>query len=140
MPKTLADMSLEEREACVGMWCEVTGEGLAILMEDDGQVDYHDTAGVMFPQLRSGGTYVIASVVTPRFDLPRAWGKDGQPPSGHYEEANGGWDEDVNEPYHWPMRSTACNEYCSPFDKLPAEYRRWVSDWEQVEGEDNEQV
>lgn len=77
MPKTLADMTAEERANCVGMWCEVAGQ-LEILAEPDGMVDYHDTA-ILHSVKRNSGEYVLAKSVTPRHDLPRAWTPDGEP-------------------------------------------------------------
>lgn len=131
MSKTLADMSIAEREACVGMWADIDPDPdrpAAWIV-----TDVVDTNKVRLINPATGdnarvGNYRVALLP----DIPRAWGMDGQPPAGRYEEANGGWDDDLNEPYHWPMRSADCNENCSPFDKAPAEYSRWVSDWEPV--------
>lgn len=131
-PKTLADMTAEERANCVGMWCDgdwSDGDsedvGLCILVSS-----HRPIHGMVIAPEYGRGDLLEWDMLTPRFDLPRAWTPDGDPVPLAREYGNGGWEEDLGEPYHWPMRSRACNEYCSPFDKAPAEYSRWVSDWE----------
>ena len=86
MAKSLADMTAEEREECVGMWCEIAGQ-LEILAEPDGMVDYHDTA-ILHSVKRNGGGYVLAKDVIPRFDLPRAWTPGGEPVAVEWEQDN----------------------------------------------------
>lgn len=73
MTKTLADMTVDERENCVGMWCECTtghSEHLAVLLDDSGLI--------IFPHLLKSGTLEIG-LITPRLDLPRAWTPEGRP-------------------------------------------------------------
>lgn len=83
MPRTLADMTPQEREACVGMWCYfrtpngVLGSG--IIVEVDSAC-----ADVFTPQ--NLNFYAEDRWVTPRFDLPRAWGADGEPVKGRKHE------------------------------------------------------
>ncbi|WP_044027505.1 hypothetical protein [Corynebacterium glutamicum] len=81
MTKALADMTAEERQACVGMWANA-GESLVIIgwtMDMD-----EGPCGVVEP--RDIGLPRVANTdrVTPRFDLPRAWGPDGTPPKGKW--------------------------------------------------------
>ena len=82
MSETLADMTKEERNECVGMWC-VDGEGLLCIYTGE---ELGLGAGV-YPEHR----LVMRSFfdeLTPRPDLPRAWTVDGQPPAGEWEHIN----------------------------------------------------
>lgn len=83
MSRTLADMTPEERRACVGMWCDLeTNKGTqqVILWE---MVEEHDTGPVAY-RLSFTSRHEILGFdpenLTPRFDLMRAWGPDGTPP------------------------------------------------------------
>lgn len=84
MTKTLADMTVQERKECVGMWCEIAtpvGSELAI---------YDQSRWTKKPTLfepEYGYFETDLSKVTPRPDLPRAWNPDGTPPTGEWEEA-----------------------------------------------------
>ena len=76
MPKTLVDMTAEERAECVGMWCSIAGAGrLCVLLSTE-----NDVANLGFS---CNNEFTILSLryknVTPRFDLPRAWTPDGEP-------------------------------------------------------------
>ena len=76
MAKTLADMTAEEREECVGMWCSIAGAGrLCVLLSTE-----NDVANLGFS---CDNEFTILSLryknVTPRFDLPRVWTPDGEP-------------------------------------------------------------
>ena len=76
MAKTLADMTAEEREECVGMWCSIAGAGrLCVLLSTE-----NDVANLGFSW---DNEFTILSLryknVTPRFDLPRVWTPDGEP-------------------------------------------------------------
>lgn len=98
MTRTLADMTPQEREACKGMWCEFvdfddsdgyersTGSSrprLGILI---GNPDFDDEYEVIAPALDSRQFSIPAWEITPRFDLPRAWGADGEPVKGEWED------------------------------------------------------
>lgn len=85
MAKTLADMTAEERAKCVGMWCEWDG-GLRII----GQIfaPHVTFCGLVRPNDWGLPATADLELVTPRFDLPRAWNPDGTPPKGKWEE---GW-------------------------------------------------
>ena len=86
MTKTLADMTADERQSCVGMWadamhCTLRGIILGV---------FYDHARVLIPE--NTGEYsdeeeyiwVLKNVV-PRLDLPRAWNPDGTPLKGKWE-------------------------------------------------------
>ena len=75
MAKTLADMTTEERAECVGMWALVEEINLAVIVE----VDETDTCVVVYPEWQSNTAVHLNEMVTPRYDLPRAWTPDGQP-------------------------------------------------------------
>lgn len=90
---TLADMTPEQREQCVGMWCDyesVMGTHQAIY-EDSRRA----AEAVLFEPGFGYFEYEPAKI-TPRPDLPRAWQPDGTPVDGHWESeferiiANGG--------------------------------------------------
>lgn len=74
---TLADMTPEQREQCVGMWCEA-GEHLWVI-----RAVYGTTVGlrakIIDPAAGRLANYTSADHVTPRPDLPRAWQPDGSP-------------------------------------------------------------
>ena len=115
--KTLADMTVQERKECVGMWAETTN-GLAIIIEPfytDGSLD---TAVVFSLKPKVEILQCIAVYVTPRFDLPRAWNQDGTPPAGEWEYAEYLGDyKGMTNVYH--------------FDGDPT-HRRWVGEWEEA--------
>lgn len=76
MSKTLADMAPEERQACVGMWCDIEGWnhlGIISLLRSG------ESIGFISPEISPSLRYSPFSHVTPRFDLPRAWNPDGTP-------------------------------------------------------------
>lgn len=77
MPKTLADMTTEERDECVGSWCEYLLDGqkrIGVLLNCD-----YGMPVIHVPSSRNE-EYAELRKVTPRFDLPRAWNSDGTPP------------------------------------------------------------
>ena len=75
MAKTLVDMTAEERAECVGMWALIEGISLAVIAE----ADETNTCVVTYPQWDGDSAVHLNGMVTPRFDLPRAWMPDGQP-------------------------------------------------------------
>lgn len=75
MTMTLADITAEERADCVGMWADVARGARAVIVNAKEQ----DYCWVIYPE---DGGYVATcrnEIVTPRFDLPRAWKPDGEP-------------------------------------------------------------
>lgn len=116
MPKTLADMTPEERANCVGMWCEYpnTRDRLGIIYGLD---DEHDPWILRF-DVRTEILGYDAKDVIPRFDLPRAWNPDGTPPAGEWEHAE----------YLGDYKGMTNVYY---FDGDPT-HRRWVGEWEQA--------
>ena len=79
MPKTLADMTAEEREECVGMWCD----NLVSTADTPQPVVLACVQGEWCWILHTGlhGEWSCFSLgsVSPRFDLPRVWTPDGEP-------------------------------------------------------------
>ena len=75
--KTLADMTSADR---VGMWCEDQDGDLMIL-----ECVYESCVSVFHPPSGDRLRY-LASELTPRLDLPRAWTPTGDPVPGEWEE------------------------------------------------------
>lgn len=94
---TLADMTPEERAERTGVWCEVAISKALFIYTADDQKD-EEMAVVVNPRSQFRTTAQL-HVLTPRYDLPRAWMPDGQPPQGRWEysdevkasEVGGGW-------------------------------------------------
>lgn len=115
---TLADMTPEERARYRGMWCDFPDPdertNLAIYVDDS--LKHQGFCELIHEgQL---GRLTIPENLTPRFDLPRAWQADGQPPQGEWEYAeylgdHGG----MTEVYY--------------FDGDPT-HRQWKSNWEEI--------
>ena len=144
MAKTLADMTAEEREECVGMWCSIAGAGrLCVLLSTE-----NDVANLGFS---CDNEFTILSLryknVTPRFDLPRAWAPDGLPVPGEWED--GHVFVSYDEPDPWIVKDTVSIEglseggmsyYEEPpngivveldrFGEGEGKARRWVGEWE----------
>ena len=120
MTKTLADMTEEERAECVGLWCDYTRDGeekeLVVMVSDINR------AG-RIPCVNPSATQPEAwapepRMLTPRFDLPRAWQADGTPPAGEWEHAEYLGDyKGMTNVYH--------------FDGEPT-HRRFVGEWEEA--------
>ena len=126
MTKTLADMTAEEREECVGMWAKHAHphyDGLEVIIDSD-----HDSVTTI--STKSGQQYIVVGEVmrhiTPRYDLPRAWTPDGQPVPmkkelGFCETAG------LETTVHKYSSGTI---YVSE-DTPHGEVYRWVGEWEQ---------
>lgn len=114
--KTLADMTEEERAEHTGIWCEVAISKALFIYVADAQED--DEKAVMVNPRSQFRTVIPLHTLTPRFDLPRAWTPDGQPPQGGWEYA----------------------EYLDEYDGMTdvfyfggdPTHRRWESDWEEI--------
>lgn len=124
MPKTLADMTPEQRQQCVGMWFD-TIFGLGILEALQEEPKEGDPFGrFMHPDRGSWHTETLKGL-TPRHDLPRAWNPDGTPPEVDQEtittqpHPRGSWNNNPEKP-----------EY---FDVPPGtKMRRFVGEWEEL--------
>lgn len=91
--KTLADMTPDERHECVGMWCEITLKGLGRVnrcelgvirrIQWDGG---HGAVEVIGTDSSAFWNVLRFDQITPRFDLPRAWGTDGSPAKRDWKE------------------------------------------------------
>ena len=75
MAKTLADMAAEERADCVGMWALIERVDPAVIVE----ADETDACVVIYPGWKGCNGIHLNEMVTPRFDLPRAWTPGGEP-------------------------------------------------------------
>lgn len=80
--KTLADMTEEDRSNCPGMWAETFTGYTGIIVYENGKQAY-----LIIPEFNREQTFPLDEV-TPRYDLPRAWTPDGQPPAGEWAYAN----------------------------------------------------
>ena len=144
MAKTLADMTAEERAECVGMWALIEGISLAVIAE----ADETNTCVVTYPQWDGDSAVHLNGMVTPRFDLPRAWTPDGEPVPGEWED--GHVFVSYDEPDPWITKDTVSIEglseggmsyYEEPpngievkldrFGEGEGKARRWVGEWEQ---------
>lgn len=81
---TLADLTLEQRQQCVGMWaqcteCEELESGLSII-----DTIFENDALLLGPNVHPH-TVELANV-TPLPELLRAWNPDGTPPAGRRED------------------------------------------------------
>lgn len=79
MTRTFADMTPAERDDYVGMWCEDPDGDLVILDRvHESRVDGQVVVVVFHPPSGDRLRY-LASELTPRLDLRRAWPPDGKP-------------------------------------------------------------
>lgn len=128
MTKTLADMTAEERQACVGMWAEwAHGDGQMVLVVIEEIHPVRDFAGCMVPGVR----YVEIprhqlSALTPRNDLPRAWNPDGTPPEWDWQYAD--YIPGINRGFYTLDETVEKGPELS-YDTFRA--RRLVGDWEE---------
>ncbi|WP_313678409.1 hypothetical protein [Corynebacterium stationis] len=143
MTKTLADMTAEEREECVGMWAEFRSTRGIILGYEAGYVRLLSPNRVGGDREVISHTHIGLTHLLP--DLPRAWTPDGKPVDGKWEEGNVFVCFDC-EPGEYPVSIEGLTEGgMSYFSEPPSgievdidkygegtgEARRWVNDWEQ---------
>lgn len=132
MTKTLADMTVKERQACVGMWCDLeTNKGTqqVVLYK---MVEEHETGPVAY-RLSFTSRHEILGFdpenLTPRFDLPRSWNPDGTPVKGEWEE---GWCYTGGTPtgdYACLIETQEGTAYTS--EETPTgDIRRFIHEWE----------
>ena len=116
--RPLADMTEEERAECRGQWCDFPDPdertNLAIYVGDS--LKHQGFCELIHEgQL---GRLTIPENLTPRHDMPRAWGADGTPPAGEWEHAEYLGDyKGMTDVYQ--------------FDGDPT-HRRWVGAWEEA--------
>lgn len=127
MTKTLADMTAKERQACIGMWCDVVG-----FTRPTPIVDMWNEEVELLTSNNLRGNIVATygfKEVTPRFDLPRAWNPDGTPPKGEWEE---GWCYTGGTPtgdYACLIETQDGTAYTS--EETPTgDIRRFIHEWE----------
>ena len=94
MTRTFANMTPEQREACVGRWCEIALGSLGKVIRHElgviGRIQWNAEFGaveVINPENMSIWSGCRFHTITPRFDLPRAWSADGMPVKGKWETA-----------------------------------------------------
>lgn len=124
--KTLADMTVQERKECVGMWAE-TSNGLAIIIEPfftDGALD---TTVALSLKPKVEILQRIAAYVIPRPDLPRAWAADGQPLEADWQYAE--YRPGVNRGFY-TLEETI--EKGPEMAEGTITARRWVGEWEEA--------
>lgn len=130
---TLADMSAEESAECVGMRCDYTDPILK-----NGTEQWIIAGRATPTRLRKGEPRVPCVLlvkpgrhhpflcnakldeVAPRFDLPRAWMPDGQPPAGE-------WEYDYTDSDGITL-TTGEDLDLGPHSHI----RRWESNWEEI--------
>lgn len=122
--KTLADMTEEERAECVGMWCgynrHLKGgkpQDFVIMIEDINEAGRVSCINPGAPEPKAWAP--DPWMLTPRFDLPRAWTADGQPPQGE-------WEDDYTDSDGITL-STGEDLDVGPYQEV----RRWVGEWEE---------
>ena len=79
MARTLADMTPEERQACVGIWCDnlvsTAKEPVPVVLA----CVQGDLCWVLHTEIHGERSCFPLDSVSPRPDLPRAWNPDGRP-------------------------------------------------------------
>ena len=85
MNKTLADMSVEEREDCVGMWAEMRRIWGIILGYEGKYVKLLCPTPERVRSDRELVAHVHIDLTRLLPDLPRAWAPDGEPVDGAWE-------------------------------------------------------
>lgn len=132
MPKTLADMTPEQRANCIGMWCEYPSAygRLGIIYDlDDGSDPW-----ILRFDVRTEILGYDAKDVIPRFDLPRAWMPDGQPPAGEWQTAKVKIILNENAKYDREQNVITGDAVADP-DHEPRsshDIRRWIGEWEEA--------
>ena len=118
--RTFADMTPQERAQCRGMWCDFPDPdertNLAIYVDDS--LKHQGFCELIHEgQL---GRLTIPENLTPRFDLPRAWMPDGQPPAGE-------WEDDYTDSDGITL-TTGEDLNVGPHQEV----RRFVTEWEEI--------
>lgn len=141
MTKTLADMTPEESDACVGMWCDGPNGRLVIYCRPNGYfIKYAD---VTSPNNRNHSDSERFDQLTPRFDLPRAWNPDGTPVKGEWVDGHMWWNEPGDDSQPVDLVGAEClgTGETQGMDKWPEnvtpavsdediQVRRFITEWE----------
>ena len=135
MSKTLADMTPAEREQCVGMWCDAESYGSPVILARVNE----SAATATVPQGPYPSTAPLKDF-TPRFDLPRAWGADGEPVKGRWADGHMWWGEDAGDGNLVDVVGAECLDTgaIEGFEEWPdnvtpgedVDVRRFITDWE----------
>ena len=79
---TLADLTEEQRKACVGMWADYRATPVVIATVYWYEYSQGWFVDVFDPTEGWGEHEIHVSCITPRHDLPRVWNPDGTPVKG----------------------------------------------------------
>lgn len=120
--KALADMTPQEHANCVGMWCYIferldeppVNEGIIAGYRESN--NGRTLAIIDHPHPDAGKWGYGLNEIVPRFDLPRVWGTDGQPPAGEWE---------YSEPFGKGTLTTRLRGNNST-------HRRFVGEWQEA--------
>ena len=126
MTKTLADMTAEERDDCVGMWCD----NIVSTADNPKPVVLACVQGercwILHTDLHGEWSCFSLGSVSPRFDLPRAWTPGGQPVPMKKELGFCGT-AGLETTVHKYSSGTIYVSEDTPY----GEVYRWVGEWEQ---------
>lgn len=151
---TLADLTPEERAQCRGMWCGYNrytegGEpsDFVIMVED---VNEAGRIPCINPGAPSPTVWAPAPwMLTPRYDLPRAWTPDGQPVPGEWEDGHVVVSYDDPDPgilkdavsieglseggmSYYDAPPNGIEVKLDKFGEGEGKARRWVGEWEEA--------
>lgn len=115
MPKTLADMTPEERANFVGMWCEISGESWPYVLVGA----YTNGYAFLYAPSVAHEFCTALENVTPLLDYPRAWQADGTPVKGKWIEAE-------------YLGASHGLTHCYYFDSIEPTHRFFETEWEPI--------
>lgn len=139
MARTLADMTPEEQQECVGRWCDtptITAVITSIRSTTKGS-----RVGIYRPEKALTVPFMTLELVAPRFDLTRAWNPDGTPPKGEWVEGHMWWGEDTDTMEAVDLVGAEClatgqiqgldewPDSVTPGEDVPVQ--RFITDWEE---------
>ena len=142
--KTLADMTKEDRDKCLGKWCYVIEQFDELPIYDGIITGYQESdndrilAVIDDPHPDAGKEEFDLNKIIPRDDLPRAWNPDGRPPKGKWFTAKKKLRANNNLTYD-PENKIMTGDAVADPDHEPREdhdIRCWISEWETIEKEE----
>lgn len=81
MTRTLADMTPEERQECVGMWCDNLISAAKVPAPVVLACVQGEQCWVLHTNIHGERSTFLLEDVSPRFDIRRAWSSAGSPPA-----------------------------------------------------------